>query len=257
MLCAFTPQLCYIEPMRRFFLPPAALCDEHIQVTGAEARHIAVVLRLQPGQLVEFFDGGGAVYTTTLHSVDKKLVTATIVKVHHDHGVSAAPLTLGQCLLKGKKMDFLVQKATELGVHAFLPLVSRHCENFGDRARQEERWQRIMIEACKQCHRTVPMHIQPVVSLETAEFSSYRHRLAAWEGDRHNALPSFFSDQPGAVCLLFGPEGGFHGDDLRVLHQHQFTTFSLGSRILRGETAALAAVAITQYFTGVLQPDPP
>lgn len=242
--------------MRRFFLPPDALYDELIQITGAEARHIAVVLRLQPGQLVEFFDGCGALYTTNLHTVEKNLVTATIVKVHQENGISAAPLTLGQCLLKGKKMDFLVQKATELGVHAFLPLLSRYCENFGERTRQQERWQRIMIEACKQCHRTVPMHIHPVVSLEKADFSSFRHRLAAWEGDRHTALPAFFSDPPGAICLVMGPEGGLHDDDLRVLHQHQFMTFSLGSRILRGETAALAAMAITQYFTGTLQPEP-
>ncbi|MBM9536689.1 RsmE family RNA methyltransferase [Desulfobulbus alkaliphilus] len=243
--------------MRRFFLPPDALRNEFIQVSGAEARHIAVVLRLQPGQLVEFFDGCGAVYTTALDSVEKNLVTASIVKVRRENSRPVAPLTLAQCLLKGKKMDFLVQKATELGVHAFLPLHSRYCENLADRVRQQERWQRIMIEACKQSHRTTPMHIHPVVPLDKADFSLFRHRLAAWEEERYTALPSSYAEQPGDVCLLLGPEGGFHPDDLLVIHDHKFTTFSLGSKILRGETAALAAVAIVQYFSGALQPNPP
>jgi 16S rRNA (uracil1498-N3)-methyltransferase len=242
--------------MRRFYLPPDAMRGDHIQVTGSEARHIAAVLRLKPGQTVEFFDGCGTVCTTTLDRVDKNLVTAAIVSTRRDTGMSASPLTLAQCLLKGKKMDFLVQKATELGAHAFLPVTSRYCENHGDRVRQEERWQRIMIEACKQCHRITPMRIHPVVTLDQADFSLFRHRLAAWELDRHTALPSFFPDHPGGICLLLGPEGGFHADDLAVLRHRNFTTFSLGPEILRGETAALAAMAIVQYFTGALQPLP-
>ena len=151
-------------------------------------------------------------------------------------------------------MDLLVQKATELGVQAFLPVVSRYCENHGDRDHQEERWQRIMIEACKQSHRTTPMTIQPVADLGQLDFSLFPHRLAAWEEEQHAALPSSFVDNPGAVCLLLGPEGGLHAEDLRILRQWQFTTFSLGPRILRGETAALAAIAIVQYLAGALQP---
>ena len=151
-------------------------------------------------------------------------------------------------------MDFLIQKATELGIHTFLPVVSKYCENHGDRQHQEERWQRIMIEACKQCHRASPMRISPAVSLDSADFSSFSHRLAAWEQEKHTALPNSFADQPGAICLFLGPEGGLHADDLHVLQHWNFTTFSLGASILRGETAALAAMSIIQYLTGTLQP---
>ncbi len=240
--------------MRRFYLQHGTVSADLITVTGPEARHITSVLRLKPGQAVEFFDGKGGIFSAVLATTEKQLVTATITAMRQETDTTAAPLTLAQCLLKGKKMDLLIQKATELGVHTFLPLISRYCENHGDRRHQEDRWQRIMIEACKQCHRLTPMHIQPVVALDATDFSSFTHRLAAWEQEKHAAMPTAFVDNPGSICLFLGPEGGLHDEDLTVLRQEGFTTFSLGSRILRGETAALAAMAIIQYHTGALQP---
>ena len=240
--------------MRRFFLPAQSRTDTRIAITGPEARHIASVLRLRPGQTVEFFDGQGGVYAAILQTTDKKLVTATITEIWRESAATKAPLTLAQCLLKGKKMDLLVQKATELGVEAFLPVMSKYCENHGDRDHQEERWQRIMIEACKQSHRTTPMAILPAAPLSQVDFTPFAHRLAAWEDEQLAVLPTTFVDHPGAICLLLGPEGGLHSDDLQVLHHWNFATFSLGPRILRGETAALAAMAIVQYHAGALQP---
>jgi 16S rRNA (uracil1498-N3)-methyltransferase len=240
--------------MRRFFLQQAAISAELIVVTGTEARHITSVLRLKSGQAVEFFDGKGSIFSAVLEKTEKNMVTAVITAVRQDGGVAASPLTVAQCLLKGKKMDLLIQKATELGVHSFMPVVSRYCENHGDRRHQEERWQRIMIEACKQCHRAAPMRIEPVEFLENTDFSACSHRLAAWEQEQSAALPTPFIEHPGAICLFLGPEGGLHSEDLQILQQQQFATFSLGPRILRGETAALAAMAIIQYLTGTLQP---
>ena len=240
--------------MRRFFLPAHARTDDRIALTGPEARHIASVLRLRPGQAVEFFDGQGGVYAAVLQTADKNQVTATITGTRQEDTAVRSPLTLAQCLLKGKKMDLLVQKATELGVQAFQPVVSRYCENHGDRDHQEERWRRIMIEACKQSHRTLPMTILPATELAQIDFGPFVHRLAAWEEERQTPLPTNFADHPGPICLLLGPEGGLHADDLQALRQADFSTFSLGPRILRGETAALAAVSIVQYLAGALQP---
>lgn len=241
--------------MRRFYLQHGVLSSaDLIEVTGAEARHISSVLRLKPGQTVEFFDGKGSIFSAVLEKTEKHLVTATITAVRQDIDTATSPLTVAQCLLKGKKMDLLVQKATELGVDTFLPVVSKYCENHGDRRHQEERWQRIMIEACKQCRRPSPMIITPVTSLNSADFSSCNHRLAAWEQEMHIALPTSFVENQGSICLFLGPEGGLHADDLHILQQWHFTTFSLGPRILRGETAALAAMSIVQYLTGTLQP---
>ena len=236
------------------FFSPHSRVGDHIELAGPEARHIASVLRLKPGLTVEFFDGQGTVYTAILEKTAKNQVTANITELWQECVATPSPLTLAQCLLKGKKMDLLVQKATELGVQAFLPVASRYCENHGDRDHQAERWQRIMIEACKQSHRTAPMTIFPVAPLNQADFSPFSHRLAAWEEERHAALPATFIHKPGGICLLLGPEGGLHAEDLDVLRQRNFTTFSLGPKILRGETAALAAMAIVQYLAGALQP---
>lgn len=214
---------------------------------------MAMVLRLQPGQTVEFFDGQGTVFTARLRSADKHQVIAEILATTREEDQVRTPLTLAQCLLKGKKMDLLVQKATELGVQTFLPLVSRYCENRGER-NPGERWQRIMIEACKQCHRATPMEILPVTLIKEADYSMYAHRLVAWEAEQTAPLPTGFIDQPGAICLLLGPEGGLHASEIEALQQDRFSSFSLGPRILRGETAALAAVSIVQYLSGGLQP---
>lgn len=214
---------------------------------------MVTVLRLRPGQTVEFFDGQGTVLTATLQATDKHMVTALVTERRCEQQHDPVPLTLAQCLLKGKKMDLLVQKATELGVHSFLPIVSRYCDNRGERD-PLERWQRIMIEACKQCHRATPMTIMPVTALDHADFASFSHRLVAWEGEQSAPLPTSFIDAPGPLCLLLGPEGGLQAEEIESLMQLQFIPFSLGPRILRGETAALAATAIVQYLSGSLRP---
>jgi 16S rRNA (uracil1498-N3)-methyltransferase len=240
--------------MRRFFLPDTVVVGDRVTLTGTEARHIGSVLRLKPGNKVELFDGKGNVHTARLESMDKNRVFLDVEASRVETIGDRFPLTLVQCLLKGKKMDLLVQKATELGVHAFLPVVSRYCENQGERSQQLERWQRIMIEACKQCHRATPMAVMPITPLAQTDFASFRHRLIAWEEERATALPNQFAEQPGPICLLLGPEGGFHVDDLQIARQSNFTTFSLGPLILRGETAALAATSIIRYLSGGLQP---
>ena len=240
--------------MRRFYFPPDALADNHLILTGSEAYHMATVLRLKPGQAVELFDGQGAVHTALLQTVDRHRVTAEITATRLEQVAAGSPLTLAQCMLKGGKMDVVVQKATELGVQTFAPLVSRYCENHGDRDRQQDRWQRIMLEACKQCRRTTPMNILPVLPLVRLDAASSIHRLVAWEEEHQTPLPADLTGRPGPICLVVGPEGGLHADELQMLREGQFTAFSLGPLILRGETAALAASAIIQFLAGSLRP---
>lgn len=242
------------DVMRRFFVHKALFCGDTFTLTGTEARHITLVLRLKPGQTIELFDGRGSVHTAVLAGVGNNQVSLAIVESRMESQSEPFPLTLAQCLLKGKKMDLLVQKATELGVHAFVPVVSRYCENQGERRQSFERWQRIMIEACKQCHRATPMRILPVTPLAQIDSSGFAHRLIAWEAERATPLTNQFFEQPGAICLLLGPEGGFHGDEIQHARQSAFTTFSLGTLILRAETAALAATSIIRYLSGGLLP---
>jgi 16S rRNA (uracil1498-N3)-methyltransferase len=98
------------------------------------------------------------------------------------------------------------------------------------------------------------MELAPVTLIEQADFSAYAHRLVAWEAEKSAPLPTDFIDQPGPLCLLLGPEGGLHPAEIVNLEQQRFSSFSLGPRILRGETASLAAVSIVQYLSGALKP---
>ncbi|WP_051305868.1 16S rRNA (uracil(1498)-N(3))-methyltransferase [Desulfogranum mediterraneum] len=243
--------------MRRFFLSPEMIEDNTIRLKGTEARHMAKVLRLQPGDQVEFFDGSGLIYLATLERVDWDSVIAALEQTRTEQAQNKAPLTLILGLLKGKKMDLVIQKATELGIERCIPVHSRYCENFRHQERQRERWQRIMIEACKQCRRTTPMTIDPVSDLADLELEGYRHRLLAWEAEQAQVLPRDLTAQPGPVCLCIGPEGGWHPQEVEQLTRAGCRPFSLGPRILRGETAAIAGMAIIQYLSGALSPRQP
>ncbi len=238
--------------MRRFFIYPETVVSDTIELTGPEAKHMVSVLRLQPGQQVEFFNGTGEVFAAIITVVAKNRLTAKITSTQYVSAPTTPHLTLVQSLLKGKKMDFLIQKATELGVHSFLPLETRYCENRGKRQQQHSRWQRIMIEACKQCQRLYPMHIAPVSSLNKADFTPFTHKYLAWENEEGASLPDHIRTATGSICIVIGPEGGFHHHEIQFFTDAGFQTFSLGPLILRGETAALSAISIVQYLTGAL-----
>jgi 16S rRNA (uracil1498-N3)-methyltransferase len=158
-------------------------------------------------------------------------------------------------MLKGKKMDFLVQKMTELGVHTFVPVITRYCEKRVQEKRLLARWQRIMLEACKQCRRPVPMQIQLPVTYSGLEIPADSSRIIAWEGENRRSFqpsPTLTSGPP--VILLIGPEGGFHPSEVATALDNGFTSISLGPRILRAETAALAAVTLIQHACHNLDP---
>ncbi|GBE12370.1 ribosomal RNA small subunit methyltransferase E [bacterium BMS3Bbin14] len=240
--------------MRRFFIDPGSISARRAVISAAESRHIATVLRLQPGVCIELFDGTGTVYQGCLHSVTRQAVTVDILS-RQQPAEEGVPLILAQGLLKGKKMDFLVQKATELGVRTFQPLQTRYCENKGERQSRQDRWRRIMLEACKQCKRLLPMEINPTVGLNHLDTSQFSRKIMLWEDEKSvplpGALPSADSD---SICLLLGPEGGFHQEEIEYARALGFQTVSLGRRTLRAETAALAAVAIVQFLSGNLDP---
>lgn len=242
--------------MRRFFLP--SLPDgEHdtVELTGPEARHLAQVLRLQPGDEVEFFDGAGRVVLARLETVEPGRVGARALECRREEPDAAPRLVLAQALLKGKKMDFLAQKANELGVDALLPLVTRFCERRDEGETATARRGRIIIESCKQCGRAAPMRLAEPVPLAEADFSWAALRLLAWEGERAVPLPEAeIRATPGPICLVVGPEGGLHADEAALLRDRGFCAFSLGPLVLRAETAALAAVAMIRHLSGALGP---
>ena len=244
--------------MRRFYLPAKCMPANELgrfSLQGQQARHIVQVLRLRQGDQVEFFDGSGRVLRASLHEVGHAQVTAELIETWVEEVPVHPPLFLAQALLKGKKMDLLVQKATELGVRQFIPVISRYCEARSTRDSALERWQRIGIEACKQCKRPIPMQIAEPIATDQLDFSPFAHKLLAWDEEKEQPLPTnFLQENPGPICLFLGPEGGLHTDEVDLLRMQGFLSFSLGRKVLRAETAALAAISIVQYLSGALRP---
>lgn len=237
--------------MRRFFVDPQSVAPEAAYLSPTESLHIVSVLRLQLGEMVELFDGTGTVYQGTLHKLSRQQVTVRLLSKWNEEQETPS-VVLYQSLLKGKKMDFLVQKTTELGVHAFQPFLSRYCETRGNPERQQQRWQRIMLEACKQCRRALPMQIHQPTDFNQLKMSEFATKLLLWENENDQSLKPEQLVHTGPVCLLIGPEGGFHDDEITHARENGFQTVTLGKRILRAETATLAAVTIIQYLLGAL-----
>lgn len=247
--------------MRRFFIEPANLAGTRGVLTGAEAHHLTTVLRLEAGALLRLFDGTGRVYDARVESIRKGLVEVAILAAIHEENRQRNELHVGLALLKGKKIDFIVQKATELDVTGFYPFISRYCINRSGSG--PDRWQRIALEACKQSNRPVPPVLGPVrdfsslVSASLPAGGADSVKLIFWEEEGGKPLHEVFDTSPGLwrgpVMILIGPEGGFSREEVEQATAAGYLPVTMGKRVLRAETAALAAIAICQYLLGNLQ----
>ena len=243
--------------MNRFLFDPGKSDGDNVFLSKEESRHISRSLRLQPGGEIEVFDGHGTVFKAEILEIGRR------VKVRLDHRVSTGimpgkPVWVLQGLLKGKKMDTVVHKCTELGAARFTPLISNRCQAKSDKtqnSRRRERWQRITMAACKQCLRTQPLVVDQAVPFaelfDLCEPGPNPLRLLFWEEEksvRLHDLPPF--DQFDSVGLLLGPEGGLTLEEVELARARGWRTVSLGDHILRAETATLSALSIVQYLAG-------
>ena len=244
--------------LRRFFIHPRDITGETAQLKGPEAHHLRTVLRLSPGDPIIFFDGTGARYQARIERILKDRVTVTIIGQSQDLPQKVR-LHLGQALLRGQKMDLILQKATELGVDAIWPFYSEHGIHKPLKDAQMERWQRIVLEACKQCDRAAPPEIYDAreISELMAAPPPCDARLIFWEHETRQTLTEVLSGQNKncrSVFFLLGPEGGFSEAEVACAQKEGFIPVSLGKRILRAETATIAATAILQFTLGNLDP---
>jgi 16S rRNA (uracil1498-N3)-methyltransferase len=239
--------------MHRFYLPTGLAEQQSVMVPPDQAKHLRSVLRLSPGDTIELFDGQGNLFLARLEEVQRHQVQARCLERLPLPPAPRCPLTLMQSLLKGKKMDLVVQKATELGAVTLQPIISRYSES-SLAADRIERWHRISLEACKQCGRPTPLTIREPLALESVPLAHYIHRLYCWEQEGSAQLgPAMF--QPGAsTCLLIGPEGGLHSAEIQWLTRGAFHPLGLGPLTLRAETASLAAITLVQFLAGNWHP---
>ncbi|RJX29758.1 MAG: 16S rRNA (uracil(1498)-N(3))-methyltransferase [Desulfurivibrio sp.] len=236
--------------MHRFFIEPRAIDGPRATLAGPEAHHLRHVLRLTAGEEIELFDGSGTIYRAKIDQLGKAVELAIISRQRFSPGTPA--LFLAQGLLKGRKMDFLVQKATELGVTGFLPFHSAFCAVPAlIKDAKSSRWEKIIMEACKQCGRPIPLQMAAVSDFGTLLAATAHHpcKLIFWEKETATRLAGLAPLPPHpSIIALVGPEGGFADTEIEQAVQAGFTPVSLGRQILRAETAALSVMAILQYL---------
>jgi len=216
------------------------------------AGHVSRVLRLKEGDALQLFNGDGSQYDAILSQCDKKAVRARIDSSKIVSRESPLAITLMQGISRGERMDYTVQKAVELGVTRIEPVISERCGVSVDAERWEkkrEHWQRVAVSACEQCGRNTVPEIAVVRRLDIAlsELAPGSLRVML-DPDGKQSL----RDLPlqAVVVLLAGPEGGLGEMDLKYAHAAKFTGLRLGPRILRTETAAMAALSGLQLLAG-------
>jgi 16S rRNA (uracil1498-N3)-methyltransferase len=217
------------------------------------ARHLTQVLRLKAGAEIILFNGDGHDYRARLDEVTKRSTGARIEqRLEPAEAPAALQIQLAIGISKGERMDFAIQKAVELGVTGITPLISERCVVRLPSERQERRlhhWQQVIIGACEQSGRSLVPACHPVLNLndwlsfqETAGGILLDHRA-------HRTLPEL-APPTGAVRLLIGPEGGLSAQEREQAAAHGFTGVRMGPRVLRTETAPLAAIAVIQALWG-------
>lgn len=216
--------------------------------------HVARVLRLRAGDRLTLFNGDGEDYAAQLIEVSPRAVRGRIVEAQVNRSESPLQLTLAQALARGEKMDWIVQKATELGVAQIVPLVTARSEVKLDESRAHKRlqhWQAVAISACEQSGRARVPTIAPVQTLRAWLDALGRSAAMRWALLPEGELTPRALDMPMQDALLaVGPEGGFDETDIALLGNAGFRGLRLGPRVLRTETAGIAAIAALQALYG-------
>jgi 16S rRNA (uracil1498-N3)-methyltransferase len=244
--------------MHRFYLPPEHCRNSTLELTDDEAHHALRVLRIQTGERVTVLDGAGHELICEVHAATKHVVTFAVL-----HKNSSPPLpcqiTLLQAVPKAKAMDYIVQKATELGAARVVPILSERTvvhldgENAGDKA---EKWQQIAIESIKQCGSPWLTKIEAPVTLK--DYLARREKfdlpfIASLQDDRRH--PRGFLEQfrdehhrlPTTACVWIGPEGDFSPAEMNVIKAEGALPITLGRLVLRSDTAAIYSLSVLNY----------
>ncbi|MGB9880830.1 MAG: 16S rRNA (uracil(1498)-N(3))-methyltransferase [Anaerolineae bacterium] len=254
--------------MHRFFVPPNWIKGDTVTISGSVVHQIRDVLRLKPGDNITVLDDSGWEYQVRLATVEQAKVTGQIEQKVLARTEPRTKITLYQSLLKGDKFEWILQKGTELGVVEFVPVVSDRCVigSVDDVSKAKfERWQKITLEAAEQSRRArLPRLHVPLLFPQACE-RARRADLAVlpWEEEKARTLRAMLTTsdsppikvpgknlvirKPFSISIIVGPEGGFTSREVDQARRYGIAPVTLGPRILRAETAALAAIAIILY----------
>ena len=247
--------------MHRFFVPGDSIEQGYVVIRGSEAKHLSRVLRLRAGDQALVFDGSGRELVVRIETCSGTEVRASVLEERHPDREPPVAVSLVQGIGKGEKMDFIVQKSVELGITRIIPVMTEWgtVRLTGQRAGERvHRWRKIAVEACKQCGRTVIPEVEEIRDFyKVVEETRDTPGILFYEGFRDRSLKevlrqkaSVFRDR--GLVLYVGAEGGFSPREIEEARNRGLIIAGLGPRILRTETAALAAVTCVLYELGDL-----
>lgn len=238
----------------RIFVESPLHCDEKIELPDAASHHISKVLRMRPDQKLHVFNGQGGYYTAVITAIGKRTVDIVPLEFIGEERESILKITLAQGISRGQHMDYTVQKAVELGVTIIVPLITEFCnvQLTGDRAvKKLAHWRSIVIHACEQCGRTrLPDILQPTSFRDWIDRDPQPVKIILTP-TAGLTMKNVTVQEP-EISLLTGPEGGFSETEINAATATGYQVVNLGSRILRTETAAVAAVCAVQVLWGDL-----
>lgn len=237
----------------RIYTDQALSAFANLSLEEAPSHHLSKVLRMEIGRPLIVFNGKGSEFQAVISGISKKHVEITLAEEQNIDRQSPLKLTLAIGISKGDRMDWVLQKATELGITRIVPLLTERTEIRlkGDRlAKRQAHWQQVLISACEQCQRNrlpelfAPQELNQWLTSDSSELKFVLHHRDS-KGLPENATPS-------SVSLLIGPEGGLSEEEITEAKQQGYQPLTLGPRVLRTETAPIAAISLAQYLWGDL-----
>ena len=243
--------------MPKFFVSPDNISGKTITIDTGDVQHIKKVLRLNEGDIITVSDSTGTDYEAEISEISKDAVICNILSEEKNSSESNINVTIYQALPKGTKMEYIIQKNTELGVVRIVPCALSRCVvklDAKDAKKKCERWQKIADEAAKQSGRGVIPKIGDVMSFRDAvvEMKKSDFCFVPYESEEDTGLKELLKNNKSAVDISFmiGPEGGFALDEIDYIDKSGIRRVTLGPRILRTETAGLCVISAIMYEMG-------
>lgn len=241
--------------MPKFFT--GKVFEGRAEITGEDARHIALSLRMREGDAVTVCDAAGTDYQCVIDQIRPDLISLTVTEQALSAGEPSVEITLYQAMPKGDKLEYIIQKTVELGVGRIVPILTRRCVSRPDAksmAKKLTRYNRIALEAAKQCGRGRVPEVEPLIDFDTALERMGTEPLAIffYENADSPLRETLSFKLQNKVSILVGAEGGFEPGEAQKAVERGLLPLSLGKRILRCETAPLAAVTSILYEAGDL-----
>jgi 16S rRNA (uracil1498-N3)-methyltransferase len=241
--------------MHRFFIPQEWIGQNNVIITGEPLHQIGYVLRLRPGDHIIVLGNTGFEYEIEIERITKEQVTGKVISIQPGQNEPKVKITFYQALLRAPdKFELVLQKGVELGVAVFVPFISERCIPRKESPAKIERWGKIIKEAAEQSERVVLPKLNPIVSFEEACRTVGKPAMLFWEAEKSVSIKKTLQSSPfkhaAELSIFIGPEGGFPDCEKELAEKQGIVIAGLGKRVLRAETAGLAAISAIMYEYG-------